>query len=159
MTIENKILSACPVFQGNVHSSNVHCLSKREIWKLSRGKQFIYSLSTMNVTRQDKVVQSIISTNDWLVRSSMFHTVISVLVSYQCVLSFSLSFCPVKYYAGLRNVSLCILHYSVTVNIVLIPLQVNIIALNQCTGRECLIRTRLIRSFFEIFARFLSFHV
>ena len=27
------------------------------------------------------------------------------------------------------------------------------------TGRERLIRTRLIQSFFEIFARFLSFHV
>ena len=32
-------------------------------------------------------------------------------------------------------------------------------ARDHTTGRERLIRTRLIRSFFEIFARFLSFHV
>ena len=76
---------ACIVFQRKVqmyvHSFNAHYLSKREIWKLSRGKQFIYSLSTMNVTRQEKVAQSIISTNDWPVGSSMFNNVISILLS------------------------------------------------------------------------------
>ena len=42
-----------------------------------------------NVTRKDKVVQSIISTKDWPVGSSMFNNVISILVSYQYVLNFS----------------------------------------------------------------------
>ena len=115
-----------------VHSPNALCLSKREIWKLSRGKQFIYPLSTIKVTRQDKVVQSIISTNDWLLRSLMFYNVISILVSYQCVLSFSSIF--LNQWNITHNFaisfSVCILHYSVTFKIVLIPLWVNIIPLN-----------------------------